>query len=115
MRRARDIPVAIINLRIAVAETFGAKRDSILRESNIRSEILADPKARITVKQAMDVWKAIVKQTGTDNIGLDCGIMARFQSMVYLRRCMNQSSQVKIHCSFALLKTPPIKALQSNN
>lgn len=32
MRRAHDIPAAIINLRIAVAERLGAKRNTILRE-----------------------------------------------------------------------------------
>lgn len=39
MRRARDIPAAIINLRIAVAETLGANLDAILRKANNGSEI----------------------------------------------------------------------------
>ena len=52
MRRARDIPSAIINLHIAVAETLGANRDAILLEANIDPEILSNPKARITSEQA---------------------------------------------------------------
>ena len=94
MRRACDIPAAIINLRIAVAETLGANREAILREANIGSEALSNPKARITVEQAMHVWTVIVKQTGSDNIGLECGLKARFQTMGILGYVMMNSTSI---------------------
>ncbi len=94
MRRARDIPAAIINLRIAVAETWGANRDTILQEANIGLEILNNPKARITVEQAMNVWTAIVKQTGLEYIGLECGLKARFQTMGILGYVMMNSTSI---------------------
>lgn len=94
MRRARDIPSAIISLRIAVAETLGANRDAILLEANIEPAILSNPKARVTVEQAMRVWTAIVKQTGSENIGLECGIKARFQTMGVLGYVMMNSTSI---------------------
>ena len=81
MRRARDIPEAIIALRIAVAESFGANRLEILKEVNISPDIFANPKARTTVEQAMDVWRVIVHQTRSHDIGLECGLKSRFQTM----------------------------------
>jgi len=94
MRRARDIPAAIISLRIAVAETLGANREAILRDTNLTSETLNNPKARITVEQAMDVWKSIVKQTGSHNIGLECGLKTRFQTMGILGYVMMNSTSI---------------------
>jgi hypothetical protein len=94
MRRARDIPAAIINLRIAVAETLGANREEILIEINIGSGILANPKARVTVEQTMDVWAAIVKQTGSHDIGLECGLRNRFQTIWILGYVMMNSSSI---------------------
>ena len=94
MRRARDIPSSIIKLRIAVAETMGANRDAILREANIEPEILSNPKARITVEQAMNVWTVIVKQTGSENFGLECGLKARFQTMGILGYVMMNSTSI---------------------
>ncbi len=94
MRRARDIPASIINLRISVAESLGANRDAILQEAHIEPEILSNPKARITVEQVMNVWTAIVKQTGSENIGLECGIKARFQTMGILGYVMMNSTSI---------------------
>jgi AraC-like DNA-binding protein len=94
MRRARDIPAGIIKLRIAVAENLGADRGSILQEANIEPEFISNPKARITVEQTMQVWKAIVKETGLDTIGLECGIKARFQTMGILGYVMMNSSSI---------------------
>ena len=94
MRRARDIPAAIINLRIAIAETLGANRDAILLEANIRPEVLSNPKTRITVEQAMHIWAAIVKQTGSHDIGLKCGLKARFQTMGILGYVMMNSTSI---------------------
>ncbi len=94
MRRARDIPAPIINLRIAVAETFGANRLALLQEAQIDPEIIANPKARVTVEQAMDVWTAIVNQTASHNIGLECGLKARFQTMGILGYVMMNSTSI---------------------
>lgn len=94
VRRARDIPAAIINLRIAVAESLGANRESLLRDIEISPETLANPTARISVEQAMDTWKAIIKHTGNHNIGLECGIKARFQTMGTLGYVMMNSYSI---------------------
>jgi len=96
MRRALDIPTSIINLRIAVAETLGANRDEILKEACIEPQILANPKARITKEQVMNLWTAIVKQTGSHNIGLECGLKVRFQSMGILGYVMMNSPSILI-------------------
>jgi len=94
MRRARDIPAAIIALRIAVAESFGADRIEILRETNISPDIFTNPKARVTVEQAMDVWRVIVRQTGLQDIGLECGLKSRFQTMGILGYVMMNSPSI---------------------
>jgi AraC-like DNA-binding protein len=94
MRRARDIPAAVIALRISVAESFGANRQEILKEANIPSEALTNPKARVTVEQTMDVWTAIVKQIGSHDIGLECGLRTRFQTMGILGYVMMNSSSI---------------------
>ncbi len=94
MRRARDIPAAIIALRISVAESFGANRHEILTEANIPAEALSNPKARVTVEQTMDVWSAIVKQIGSHDIGLECGLRTRFQTMGILGYVMMNSSSI---------------------
>ena len=94
MRRARDIPAAIIALRISVAESFGANRHEILTETNIPAEALSNPKARVTVEQTMDVWSAIVKQIGSHDIGLECGLRTRFQTMGILGYVMMNSSSI---------------------
>ena len=81
MRRVRDIPIAIIALRINVAESFGANRFDILKEAEIPQEALIDPKARVTIEQAITVWRSIIRQTGMQHIGLECGLKARFKTM----------------------------------
>ncbi len=94
MKRVRHIPAAIVALRIAVAELKGAKREEIIKEANISPELLSDPKNRVTVEQTMDVWKAIVNQTGSHDIGLECGLRARFQTMGVLGYVMMNSSSI---------------------
>ena len=94
MRRARDIPAAIIALRIGVAESFGADRLEILKEANVSPEIFTNPKARVTVEQAMDVWRVIVRQTGLQDIGLECGLKSRFQTMGILGYVMMNSPSI---------------------
>lgn len=94
MRRVRDIPAGIIALRIAVAESFGADRLEILKEANISPDIFTNPKARATVEQAMDVWRIIVHQTGSQDIGLDCGLKSRFQTMGILGYVMMNSQTI---------------------
>lgn len=69
MRRAHDIPAAMINLRIVVAESFGANRMKILHKAGIDPEIFDDPKFRVSVGQTMNVWREIVHQTGSHEIG----------------------------------------------
>ncbi len=94
MRRARDIPAAIIVLRIAVAESFGADRLEILREANISPDIFTDQKARVTVEQSIDVWRVIVRKTGLKDIGLECGLKTRFQTMGILGYVMMNSPSI---------------------
>ena len=79
MRRADDIPASLINLRINVAESFGASRSDILRESGIEPEIFSDPKSRVSVGQAIAVWEAIARSTGSQNMGLESGLRIRLQ------------------------------------
>ncbi len=94
MRRVRDIPAGIIALRVMVAESFGADRFEILKEANISPDIFTNPKARATVEQAMDVWRVIVRQTGSQDIGLECGLKSRFQIMGILGYVMMNSPTI---------------------
>jgi len=96
MRRARDIPAAIINLRIAIPETLGANTDAILLEANIRPEVLSNPKTRITVEQAMHIWTAIVKQTGSHDIGLKCGLNSTSILAAWQKFCTYQELVLSI-------------------
>ena len=90
MRRAHDIPAAMINLRIDVAESFGANRMKILQKAGINPEIFANPKARGSVDQTMNVWKEIVHQTGSHEIGLESGLKIRLQSLGYTGLCHDE-------------------------
>lgn len=94
VRRARDIPASIINLRIAVAVSLGASQDKLLEEIQIDPSFLANPMARVSVEQAMDTWKAIINQTGNHNIGLECGLKARYQMMGILGYVMMNSNSI---------------------
>ena len=94
MRRVRDIPAGIIALRVMVAESFGGDRFEILKEANISTDIFTNPKARATVEQAMDVWRVIVRQTGLHDIGLECGLKSRFQTMGILGYVMMNSPTI---------------------
>ena len=47
LRRARDIPAAMINIRIGVAENLGANREVMLKEAKIDTDIFANPKVTI--------------------------------------------------------------------
>lgn len=94
MRRVRDIPAPIIALRIDVATSLGANPEEILRESNILPEDISNPKARITIEQALAVWKSIIQQTGRQDIGLECGLEANFKTMGILGYVMINSSSI---------------------
>jgi AraC-like DNA-binding protein len=91
MRKARDIPAAIVALRINVAVSHGADRGEILRASNISIEEISNPRARITIEKVVAVWKSIIKQTGKHDIGLECGSKATFQTMGILGYVMINS------------------------
>lgn len=94
MRRANDIPIAMINLRVSVAESFGADRDAILKEAKMNPEIFANPKARVSVAQTMDVWNAIANQTGSHDMGLESGLKIRLSSLGVLGYVMMNSSSL---------------------
>jgi AraC-like DNA-binding protein len=94
MRRVRDIPAPIVALRINVAESYGADRMLILKDANISLEDITNPKARITVEQVVDVWKSIISQTDFHDIGLECGLKARFQTMGVLGYVMINSPSI---------------------
>ncbi len=94
MRRADDIPSAIVNLRLAVAEKYGANKDQIIEELGLDRVALADPQGRITVEDTMRVWEGIIRQTGYEYIGLECGTRARFQTMGTLGYVMMNSPSV---------------------
>ena len=94
MRKARDIPAAIVALRINVAVSHGADRAEILRASNISLEEISNPSARITIEQVIAVWKSIIKQTGFHDIGLECGLKATFQTMGILGYVMINSPSI---------------------
>ena len=81
MRRAHDIPAAMINLRIGVAEQFGGIRAAILKEAGLTEEAVANPTNRVSVTATMSVWEAIVNQTGSHDIGLLSGSRLRLSSL----------------------------------
>lgn len=94
MRRASDIPAAMVNLRIGVAEKLGANRFKILKEAGIDAELLESPTNRISVAQTMAVWNAIVTQTGSYDIGLLSGLKIRLQSLGILGYLMMNSQTI---------------------
>lgn len=94
MRRANDIPSSLINLRIGVAQQFGADRSAILKEAAIPEELLANPTNRVTVEQTMKVWEAIVNQTGSHDIGLVSGSRIRLTSIGVLGYLMMNSDNI---------------------
>ncbi|MFY0654640.1 MAG: AraC family transcriptional regulator [Cyclobacteriaceae bacterium] len=96
MRRANDIPAAFINLRINVAESFGANREAILQDCNLDPNRLQDPKSRVSVEQTMEVWQAIAKHTGSEEMGLESGLQIRMQFLGVLGYVMMNSSSILV-------------------
>lgn len=94
MKRLRDIPAQIIELRLNVAMSMGAIRSDILKEANISEETLEDRKGRVSIEQAVSVWRSIVRQTACEEIGLICGLKARFQTMGILGYVMINSPTI---------------------
>ena len=81
MRRAHDIPAAIINLRLGVAQQYGGDKVAILKEAGLPEERLAHPTNRVSVEDTMNVWNAIVNQTGSHDIGLISGSRMQLSSL----------------------------------
>ncbi len=79
MRRSKNIPASWINLRIAVGETYGAIRATILEDANLSEEILSTSGSRVSVEATMAVWNSIVRQTNSEDIGLVSGSKIRLQ------------------------------------
>lgn len=79
MRRSENIPASLINLRIAVGVAYGAKRATIIADANLSEKILSSSGARVSVETTMAVWKSIVRQTNSEDIGLISGSKIRLQ------------------------------------
>lgn len=79
MRRSKNIPAPLINLRIAVGEAYGAKRATILEDANLSEETLLSSGSRVSVDKTMAVWESIVRQTNSKDIGLISGSKIRLQ------------------------------------
>ena len=95
IRRVLDIPASIINLRISVAEQYGADRVRILEKTGISSELISKPTNRIPVPQAVAVWQAIIDETGNHDIGLESGLRVKFPTLGVLGYVMMNSSSVE--------------------
>lgn len=63
----------IIQYRLIIAEQFGANPAQIMEEAGLGPEDFANPETRIPLKKEQQVWRAIIKQTGREDIGLICG------------------------------------------
>ena len=96
MRRSNDIPVSLINLRIAVGETLGARRATVIEDANLTEEILSSPTNRVSVETTMAVWKSIVRQTNSEDIGLISGSKIRLQLAGVLGYVMMNSSSLLV-------------------
>ena len=94
MRRAHDIPAAMINLRLGVAQQFGGDRSSILSQAGISEELLTNPTNRVSVEDTMKVWEAIVDQTGSHDVGLISGSRMRLTSLGVLGYLIMNSSSL---------------------
>lgn len=79
MRKSENIPASLINLRIAVGETYGANRAIIIEDAKLSEEVLSSPDSRVSVKATMTVWESIVRQTNSEDIGLVSGSKIRLQ------------------------------------
>ena len=54
MRHAQDIPAALVNLRLSVAENFGANRELLIKDSGIDSDLLSHPSNRVPVEDVLN-------------------------------------------------------------
>lgn len=92
MRRANDIPASIINVRLSVAQKYGADRALVLQESGLTEEELALPTNRVSVEKTLAVWRSILDQTNNHNIGLESGAKITLSSLGLLGYLMMNSS-----------------------
>ncbi|MEO9966807.1 MAG: AraC family transcriptional regulator ligand-binding domain-containing protein [Reichenbachiella sp.] len=96
MRRSKDIPVSLINLRIAVGETFGARRATVIEDANLTEKVLSSPTSRVSVDTTMAVWESLVCQTNSEDIGLISGSKIRLQLAGVLGYVMMNSSSLLV-------------------
>mgnify|MGYP005991109039 CR=1 FL=1 len=96
MRESQEIPASMINLRIAIAESFGANRANIIKDSGLTEEILSAPSNPVTVEATMAVWQSIVRQTNSDDVGLISGSMLKLQTAGVLGYVMMNSPSIMV-------------------
>ena len=95
MRNASDIPAALLNIRLNVAESYGANRAKILQEAQLDPERLSNPTNRITVTETMRIWEAMVRQLGREDMGLRTGAAFRLQHLGLLGYVMMNSQTLE--------------------
>jgi AraC-like DNA-binding protein len=63
----------IIKFRLAIAERYGGKTESILHNAGVNPKELSDEEGRISIQKECAIWREIVRETGRQDIGLICG------------------------------------------
>lgn len=94
MIMSKNIPGAIVALRLKVAERYGVDTAIVLKEINLIEADLTNPNTRVSIEKVLALWQSIIKQTGIYSIGLECGIEARFQTMGILGYVLINSSSI---------------------
>ena len=94
MRRVKEIPISIVNLRLRVAEQFGGDRLRILSKVGLTEDLFTNPSNKISIAHTMEVWRAIIEETGREDIGLKCGQQVKFPTLGVLGYVMMNSDSM---------------------
>lgn len=71
----------MINYRLQIAESLGGDRRRILEKAGIVDSELSNSSGRIAHEAERRLWRAMVDDTGKEDIGLECGLRFPIHSM----------------------------------
>lgn len=92
---SNTVSSALINYRLQIAERLNGNRQRILELAGITESRIANDTGRITHEEERRLWKAMVKDTGREDIGLKCGLRFPIQSMAMIGYVMMNASSIK--------------------
>ncbi len=94
MPNAISVAAPILNYRLKMAERLGANRATMLAKSGIDAKIIEDPTQRISLEKELKLWKAMIEETGREDLGIICGLNFPIQATGLIGYVMMNSKTI---------------------